>query len=340
MAQPIGLNSEAVIEFELPENKPEQIQTLKERLSTVPGVADVAMSNTGSTSQNAWGGDAEAIINDKLVKENTNVKYADEDFIKTYGLNLIHGEGLTKSDTVNRFVVNEKFARGLGFQNSRDAIGTPVTMWGAKAMITGIIKDFNASPLQFELSPVIIMTGTSAYYIGAVRLNTSDIPGTIRKVQETWESVYTNYVFEHKFLDEQIAGFYDAERRNSYTMGFFSVVAIFIGCIGLFGLVSFMVQQKIKEIGIRKTFGASVVQIVGMLSKEFIVLIGISFLLSAPLAFYFMQKWLSNFAYKYNVTGLEFLAGLLVTLMISMLTVGYRSVRAAKANPIDALRTE
>ena len=123
-------------------------------------------------------------------------------------------------------------------------------------------------------------------------------------------------------------------------MGFFSSVAILIGCIGLLGLVSFMVQQKIKEIGIRKTFGASVAQIVGMLSKEFLVLIVISFALSAPLAFYLMQKWLSNFAYKYDMNGLEFLAGLLVTLVISMLTVGYRSVRAAKANPIDALRTE
>ena len=213
-------------------------------------------------------------------------------------------------------------------------------MWGAKAMITGIIRDFNASPLQRELSPVIIMTGTSAYYIGAVRLNTSDLSGTIEKVRETWLSVYPTFVFEHSFLDEQIARFYDAERRNSYTMGFFSSVAILIGCIGLLGLVSFMVQQKIKEIGIRKTFGASVAQIVGMLSKEFLVLIVISFALSAPLAFYLMQKWLSNFAYKYDMNGLEFLAGLLVTLVISMLTVGYRSVRAAKANPIDALRTE
>jgi len=104
--------------------------------------------------------------------------------------------------------------------------------------------------------------------------------------------------------------------------------------------VSFMVQQKIKEIGIRKTFGASVLQIVTMLSKEFIVLIGISFLLSSPLAFYFMQKWLSNFAYRYSLNGLEFLAGLTLTLVISMLTIGYRSIRAAKANPIDALKTE
>ena len=148
-------------------------------------------------------------------------------------------------------------------------------MWGNKAAITGVIKDFNATPLQHELSPVIIMAGTTAYYVGAVRLNTNDLQRTIGEIQNTWQGVYPNYVFEYTFLDEQIANFYTAERRNSYTMGFFSTVAIFIGCIGLLGLVSFMVQQKIKEIGIRKTFGASVAQIVTMLSKEFFILTGI-----------------------------------------------------------------
>ena len=340
MAQPLGLNSEAVVEFLLPENKPEIIQTLKERLSTISGVENVAMSNTGSTSENAWGGDFEATVNDQLVKEYANVKFADEGYLKTYGLTLLHGENLVKSDSANRFVVNEKFTKELGFQDPEKAIGVPVDMWGNKAVITGVIKDFNATPLQNELSPVIIMAGTTAYYVGAVRLKTNDLQRTIREIQNTWQGVYPNYVFEYTFLDEQIANFYNAERRNSYTMGFFSTVAIFIGCIGLLGLVSFMVQQKIKEIGIRKTFGASVLQIVTMLSKEFIVLIGISFLLSSPVAFYFMQKWLSNFAYRYDMNGLEFLTGLLLTLFISMLTIGYRSIRAAKANPIDALKTE
>jgi ABC-type antimicrobial peptide transport system permease subunit len=340
MAQPLGLNSEAVVEFLLPENKPALIQTLKERLANIPGVEDVAMSNTGSTSENSWGGDFEATVGDKLVKEYTNVKFADEGYLKTYGLTLMHGENLVKSDSANRFVVNERFTRALGIQEPEKAIGVPVDMWGNKAVITGVIKDFNATPLQFELSPVIILAGTTAYYVGAVRLNTTDLPTTIAEIKNVWQGVYPNYVFEHTFLDEQIAKFYDAERRNSYTMGFFSTVAIFIGCIGLFGLVSFMVQQKIKEIGIRKTFGASVAQIVSLLSKEFLILIGISFLLSAPVAFYFMNEWLSNFAYRYSINGLEFLAGLMLTLVISMLTIGYRSIGAAKANPIDALKTE
>ena len=340
MAQPLGLDSEAVVEFLLPENKPELIHTLKERLLNIPGVESVAMSNTGSPSENQWGGDFEATVKNDLVKEYTNVKYADEDFVRTYGLTLLHGENLLKSDTSNRFVINEKFAKAMGFQNPEDAIGTPVNMWGSKALVTGIIKDFNASPLQQALSPVILLANTSAYYVGAVKMNTKDVPQLIGKIQDVWESVYPNYIFEHTFLDDQIANFYNGERKNAYTLGFFSVIAIFIGCIGLFGLVSFMVQQKVKEIGIRKTFGATVIQIVSILSKEFLLLVGISFLLATPLAFYFMQKWLSNFAYKYTMTGFEFAAGLILTLAIAMLTVGYRSVRAAKANPVDALRTE
>jgi putative ABC transport system permease protein len=340
MAQPLGLDSKAVVEFLLPENKPELIRTLKERLLNIQGIESVAMSNTGSTSQNQWGGDFEATVKNDLVKEYTNVKYADEDYIRTYGLKLIHGNNLLRSDTANRFVVNEKFTKALGFQNPEEAIGTPVDMWGSKALITGIINDFNATPLQNELSPVILLAGTSSYYVGAVKMNTQDVPQLISKIQDVWEGVYPNYIFEHTFLDDQIANFYNGERKNAYTLGFFSLIAIFIGCIGLFGLVSFMVQQKVKEIGIRKTFGATVFQIVSILSKEFFLLVGISFLLATPLAFYFMQKWLSNFAYKYNMTGVEFAAGLMLTLVISMLTVGYRSIQAARANPVDALRSE
>jgi ABC-type antimicrobial peptide transport system permease subunit len=340
MSQPTGIESEAVAEFLLPENKPELIQTLKERLLQVPGVQSVSMSNTGSTSENMWGGDFEATVSNNVVKEFTNVKFADEDYIKTYGLKLIQGENIVKSDTATRFVVNETFTKALGFENPADAIGIPVNMWGNKAMISGVIKDFHASPLKVELSPVIILAGTRSYYVGAVKLNTKDLIPAMKSVQSVWESVYPKYVFEYKFLDDQIASFYDGERRNAYTLGFFSLIAICIACIGLFGLVSFMVQQKVKEIGIRKTFGATVFQIVRILSNEFLILIGIAFVLAAPIAFYFMDKWLSNFPYKYTMNGLEFFAAFVLTLLISMITVGYRSVRAARANPVDALRTE
>lgn len=340
MKQPLGINSEAVVEFLLPDNKPELVHTLRDRLLALPEISSVSMSNTGATSNNSWGGDIEASVGNDVLKTYANIKFADDGYFSTYGINLIAGEGLVPSDTANRFVVNEKLARAMGFTDVADAIGTPVNVWGNRAVITGVVKDFNAIPLQFNLSPVIVLSGTTSYQQGAVRLNTRDLQEGVAKVKNAWESVYPNDVFEHSFLDEQIASFYDAERRNSSILSIFSSVAILIGSIGLFGLVSFVVQQRFKEIGIRKTFGATVTQIVAILSKEFVLLVAVAFVLATPIALYFMQKWLSNFAYRYEINGFEFLAGLALTLLISMSTVGVRAIRAAKANPIEALRSE
>jgi len=340
MAQPLGINSKAVVEFELPENKPELIHRLTERLKQIPGVENVTMSNTGSTSSNRWSGDFEATVGDKLVKESTSVKFADEEYIDTYQIKLLYGEGLIKSDTVNRFLVNEAFTKALGFQQPEKAIGVPVDIWGNKALITGIVKDYNTYSLHDGIDPTIILAGTTAFYVGAVRLNTENMLQTLDEVKKTWEAIYPKYVFEHAFLDDTIARFYDAERRSSYLIGLFAGVAIFIGCIGLFGLVSFMARRRTKEVGIRKTLGASVGQVVALFSKEFIVLIIISFAISTPLAYYFMEQWLSNFAYRIQPDVVTFLLGVTLTVLVVLATVGLKSYKAAIANPVDALRDE
>lgn len=340
MSQPLGLNSEGVVEFELPERAPEVIHTLSERLKNIPGVTNATMSNTGSTAENQWRGEADATVDGKLVKVETMVKMANHNYVNTYGLTLLHGENLIEVDTANRFLVNESFAKALGFKNTADAIGTPVSLWGRKALITGIVKDFNTNNLRESLDPTIIFCGTNSFFVGAVRLNTQALTQALSEIQKTWESVYPNYVFEYKFLDETIAGFYEAERRNAYLIGIFATVAIFIGCIGLFGLVSYMARSKTKEVGIRKTLGASVSQVIALFSKEFVVLITISFVLSAPLAYYFMEGWLENFAYRIHPGISTFLIGVALTFVVVLGTVGIKSYKAAQANPVDALRDE
>jgi putative ABC transport system permease protein len=340
MSQPIGINSEAIVEFELPENKPEIIDRLKDRLKLIPGVQNATMSNTGAISGNNWGGDLEARIGDKLVKSDAAVKFANEDFLSTYQIQLLHGENLVKCDTANRFLINESLAKGLGFENPSDAIGTPIDVWGNKALVTGVIKDFNALPLQAKLSPMIILCGTTAYYNGAVRIESPRMLETIELVKKAWEDIYPKYVFEYKFLDETISHFYDAERRTSYLIGLFAGVAIFIGCIGLFGLVSFMARRKTKEVGIRKTLGASVSQVLVLFSKEFTILIFISFVIAVPVSYYFMNEWLNNFNYRIQPGVPTYLLGVAVTSAVVIATVGIRSYRAAVANPVDALRDE
>jgi ABC-type antimicrobial peptide transport system permease subunit len=340
MSQPLGLNSEGVVEFELPERKPELIRMLSERLKNIPGVTNATMSNTGSTANSNWRGEAEATVDGKLVKLAAMVKMANQNYVDTYGLTLLHGENLVESDTANRFLVNESFAKALGFKNIADAIGIPVSLWGRKALITGIVKDFNTINLREPLESTIIFSGTSSFFVGAARLNTRDVTKVLPEIQKTWESVYPNYVFEYKFLDETIAGFYEGERRNAYLIGIFATVAIFIGCIGLFGLVSYMARSKTKEVGIRKTLGASVSQVIALFSKEFVVLITISFVLSAPLAYYFMEQWLENFAYRIYPGIPTFLIGVTLTFIVVLGTIGIKSYKAAIANPVDALRDE
>lgn len=338
--QPTGVNSEAVLEFEIPDNKPELLHTLKERLQRVTDVQFVTMSNTGTTSGNTWGGDFTATVKGNQVKENTDVKFADDDYLETYGLTLLAGEGLIKSDTANRFVVNESFVKKLGLQDERDALGIETHIWGRKALITGVVKDFHTTSFHNEQTAVIIMSGASGVQVGAVKLKTGDLRQAVDDVKAAWESVYPTYVFESTFLDETIAAFYDAERKNGYLISLFAGIAILIGCIGLFGLVSFMAKQKTKEIGIRKTLGATVAQVMTLFSREFVVLILVSFVIAAPLAYYIMSQWLGNFAYRITPGVTTFLAGIAVTFIVVLVTVGMKSYNAATANPADALRDE
>jgi ABC-type antimicrobial peptide transport system permease subunit len=228
----------------------------------------------------------------------------------------------------------------MGFKNSEEAIGTFVDMWGNKALISGIVSDFNANSLHQELRPVIIFCGTRAYSVGAVRVETKDLAASLAAIKDTWESVFPKYVFEHTFLDETIASFYDGERRNAYLIGIFAGVAIFIGCIGLFGLVSFMARARTKEVGIRKTLGASVAQVIGLFSREFVILVGVSFVISAPLAYYFMEGWLENFVYRIHPGFSTFLIGVCITFIVVLSTVGIKSYKAAVANPVDSLKDE
>jgi putative ABC transport system permease protein len=339
MTQPLGINSESVIEFNVPENKRELVHRLSEQLKHLPSVENVSLSNTGSTSGNQWSGDFEATVKGNLVKEGAQVKFADANYLSTYGIKLLHGENLLQSDTVNRFLVNVAFTKVLGYENPEEAIGTEVNLWGHKAMVKGIVNDFHSTSLHEDKGPLIIMTETSAYYVGGVRLSTNT-KDAIAQVQKVWEEIYPKYVFEYTFLDDTIEQFYKAERRNSYLIGIFAGVAILIGCIGLFGLISFMAKNKTKEVGIRKTLGASVGQVVGLFSKEFIVLIVISFVLSAPLSYYFMNEWLKNFAYRITPGVMTFLLGIGVSVLVVFATVGIKSYRAAIANPVDALRDE
>jgi ABC-type antimicrobial peptide transport system permease subunit len=340
MNQPLGLNSHAVVEFQIPERGAERMRTLSDRISAVPGVEYFSASNTGSIADGQWSGDFEATVNGKLIKENCIAKIADANYINTYGLQLLYGEDLVRSDSATRFLINETMAKMLGYSNPADAIGTPINMWDRKAVVTGVIKDFNASSLHGKITSTIVFCDADSYFKGAVRLRTENMEETLDKIQAVWEDMFDTYIYEYNFLDDTIKGLYDAERRVTRLVALFASVAIFIGCIGLFGLISFMARSKTKEVGIRKSLGASVSQVVMLFSKEFLILVGVSFVLSVPITYYFMNQWLANFEYRISLSPPMFLLGVAFTCAVVLATVGFRSYRAAVANPVDALRDE
>ena len=174
----------------------------------------------------------------------------------------------------------------------------------------------------------------------SVRLNSQSMQDALKEVQAKWERTYPEYIYSYRFLDEQIGEFYESEQRMSVMLSVFTSLAIFIGCLGLFGLTVFMANQKTKEIGVRKVMGASVQSILMLFSKEFIKLILIGFCIAAPLAWYAANQYLDQFAYKIAMGPTVFLLGLAITFVIAILTVAYRSMKAAVANPTQSLRSE
>jgi putative ABC transport system permease protein len=178
------------------------------------------------------------------------------------------------------------------------------------------------------------------YYDAGIKVNSKNLSATIAAIKTAWESVYPDFYFEYTFLDQEVAGQYRQDERTFTLFKIFSGISIFIGCLGLYGLISFMANQKLKEVGIRKVMGASVTSIVMLFTREFIKLILIAFALAAPLAYYFMDKWLQGFAYRIDMPWWVFLLAVVATLVIALLTVGYRSIRAAVTNPAQVLAAE
>jgi putative ABC transport system permease protein len=203
-----------------------------------------------------------------------------------------------------------------------------------------VVRDFHTSSLHNAMESVVMLNFPSLYYDAGVKITMSSAATELKTIEEVWTQLFPAYLYKYTFLDDYVERLYREEERMFAVFEMFAGIAIFIGCLGLFGLVSFMANQKVKEVAIRKTLGASTAQIVQLFSKEFIWLVIIAFIIAAPVAWYTMQLWLSEFAFKVDVSWLVFAAAILITLLISFVTVGYRSMRAAQSNPVNALKSE
>ncbi len=269
-------------------------------------------------------------------------KFADNEYVPTYKLQLVAGRNLQPSGWTREFLVNESFVKSLGLKKPEDILNKQISIMGGliKCPVVGVLKDFNDRSLRNSLAPLLIATNATMYRQVAIKLATTNIASAMQSIKKVWQQTFPDYVYEYRFLDDKIDSFYKQESQLSQLYKIFAAIAIFLSCLGLYGLASFMAVQRIKEVGIRKVLGATAGNIVYLFSKEFILLIAIAFAIATPIAWYCMHQWLQDYAYRINISWWLFAAGGLAAIMIALATISFQAIKAAIANPVISLRSE
>jgi ABC-type antimicrobial peptide transport system permease subunit len=280
-------------------------------------------------------------------KIDASFDFCDENYVPLFGLKIIAGRNLLHADTLREFLVNETCAKALGFKKPADALGKIVEVGinNQKRAIVGVVKDFHSKSLHEPITPFFMCSMKDRERTLSIKLATAgkqadDFKKTISQIEKISKEIYPNEKFEYKFFDETIANLYEKEQKTAKLMSTAMGIAIFISCMGLFGLATFTAQQRVKEIGIRKVLGASASSIVSMLSKDFVSLVMVAILIASPIAYYFMNMWLQDFAYRINISWWIFLVSGVSAILIALVTISFQSVKAALANPVKSLRSE
>ncbi|KYG72595.1 hypothetical protein AWW68_16965 [Roseivirga spongicola] len=340
----LGFRKSSIITFPLPSNEEAKLNFMGNELQTFPGVEGVSFSFASPLSDNNIGSTFGYAPLETTGEFDAAFKVIDENYLDLYDIKLLAGSDISKFDTtLSEAIISEQALKLMGLENPEDAIGETIRSgFNGDKRVVGVFKDFHNKDLRDKVDPIIMVKYAGYYYEGAVRFEGSEsqTSNLVKKLEETWTAQYPDTIFDYTLLSEKIMENYEEEARVLTLFQIFSGLAIFIGCLGLYGLVSFMANQKTKEIGIRKVLGASVNQILNLFSKELLVLIGIAFLLAAPLGYYLMNDWLSGFEFRIGLSVWVFAAAIGFTLLIGAITTGLRSFRAATSNPVDSLRSE
>jgi ABC-type antimicrobial peptide transport system permease subunit len=316
---------------------------LKKQLLTLNGIQAVSFSsNTPVEDVNdTW----TKLRFDHAVKETdfkAILKFADDAYVPTYKLQLVAGRNLQPANLTREFLVNESLVRSLGFKKPEDILNKEISVWNdnIKCPVVGVLKDFKDRSFRHDLAPLLITTDIVMYNQATIKLTTANMSSTMATVKKTFEQTFPDFVYEYKFLDDKIGSFYKQEDQLAQLYKIFAAIAIFLSCLGLYGLASFMAVQRVKEVGIRKVLGATTSNIVYLFSREFIILITIAFAIATPIAWYFMHQWLQDYAYRISISWWLFAAGGLAAVIIAMATISSQAIKAALANPVKSLRSE
>lgn len=338
----LGFDKESIVTLPLPTADKVKMSTLKTRLSQVAGAEKITLcfEPPASGSNNNTG--LRFANRNEDEHWSINEKYADDQYLSTFGIKLIAGRNIFPADTIREFLVNETFIRKLGLKSASDVLNKRLAINGGSTSgpIVGVVKDFYNYSFHNDIAPICIMSSSNNYRYAAIKINSRNLKPAMASFEKIWNETYPEYLFEYQFLDDRIAKFYEMDSIMLKMIEAFAGIAVLIGSLGLYGLVSFMAVRKTKEIGLRKVLGANIGNILWLFGKEFSRLLLIAFVIAAPIAWWAMDKYLLDFKNKIHIGAAIFLIAIGCTFLIAALTVGYRSIRAAIANPVTSLRTE
>ncbi|MEZ4988827.1 MAG: FtsX-like permease family protein [Saprospiraceae bacterium] len=341
----MGFSKDAIVYLNLPWRDTSQKYLLAEELKRWPEISNISLHG----SPPAESGYSSSVIkfqkDGEELSHNVFRKFGDTSYVHLYDLHLLAGRNIQPSDTVKEMIINETYARQLGFQKPAEAIGQYLEYNDKKVPIVGLVQDFHFRSLHQVIEPVAIADDHSSYGTLGLKLATGSTSGTqleslLARLEEQWKRFYPDNNFHYEFLDEAIANFYESEQRTAKLVRTATLIAILISCLGLFGLVSFAANQRTKEIGIRKVLGATVSSIVGLLSREFLLLVIVAFALATPFAWWATRQWLGDFAYHIHLSWWLFALCGGLGLLVAFLTMSVQAIRAALNNPVDSLKSE
>ena len=306
-------------------------------------VSGVATSNALIVGGLGSGG-AETIDNKgNSIQVNTSRLRTDEDYLDVYGIKLLSGKNFTRQslhDSIRPIILNTMAVRKFGWKNEEAAIGKTFIMGDTKGIVIGVTKNFNYASLEESIQPLAIYPVDERFSRITIKIDIAKANNVVPFIQNTWKQHFPSALFDYYFVSKQIEQQYMAEERFSEIFLYFSILSLLIACLGLYGLISYTIFQKTKEIGIRKVLGATASGIAAMLTADFLKMVSFAFLISIPVAWYAMHQWIQNFAYRIDLSWWLFIISGLLVLLIALITVSFQSIKAAIANPAKSLRTE
>src|SRR6185312_446603 len=345
----LGYNKEHIITLPYYNSVNPQYDAFRNDLLQSPGIKDVARSSRIPTGRLLDMQGASVMVGNSLQPVTTDIKdvSADYDFISTYGIHLVAGRNFSRDYSMDNsnFILNESAVKAIGWKSPKEAIGKDFKYGDMQGRVIGVMADFHFESLQHAIVPMVLLNPpttptNSSFNSLSIKLTGNNIPGELASVEKIWKTYMPEMPYQYTFLDENFNKMYQSEQRQETIFTVFACIAIFIACLGLFGLSAFEITQRIKEIGVRKVLGAKVSSIVTLLSKDFLKLVLVATIIAFPIAWYAMSHWLQGFAYRIDIHWWVFLLSAILAMIVALVTVSLQVIKAAVENPVDSLRSE